>query len=233
MSKPEFSKPFNIEHAKAGAPILCADGCVPEILKYGTKLFGTITNDEGDEFAASWSLWGVKISGVLGSEKNLVMAPLGMIDGKPVFVGDAIEGLDISGDSWIELTAKPKDRVKGRYFRWPAPAKVYPETRMSIDELEAAFNSVSTEGSVSRGCRAIASAALRHAVDNGYLVTPEEANENALEHLQRGAASREARDIEVAKAALEHCGRLFTGNGGPTNERIQAAILEDILAKVQ
>jgi hypothetical protein len=179
------TKPFNAEHAKAGAKYGCADGSTADILKYGpTKMWGTITNDEGEEFAAGWTLDGVKCSGVMSSEKRLVMLPLGQIDGKPVWADSKIitqHDCEIEALAWFRQ-GEPFDGS-----RWPAPAKQYPQTKMADQELYAPDS-----------LRATANAALRHACESGQVVPMPEVQEVA-----RNLAAK--RELAAAEAVWAKC----------------------------
>lgn len=173
--KPEFSRPFNLEHARAGAPFGCRDGRVATILKWDGRRPGEplIGHQGEDDIPASWAVDGA-YSQEHESDVDLLMLPLGMLDGKPVFTGDAIE--DGPGD-WTPGIAHPANR-NFTNCRWPAPPRVYPVTLMAAAELDSA--SADTEG-----LRRVANAALRHAVDAGQLIEP---------------GDRAARDMAVAVA---------------------------------
>ena len=183
MKNPEYTKPFDLEHAKAGAPYGCADGSIADILKYTDRnIFGTIAADDGNEFAASWAPDGMKTSGLLGVDKILVMLPLGFIDGKPVWVGDEFIG---HADTPCVAKAGLSSNFAGS--RWPAPAPVYPFTRMSSPELTEVFDAnlmliVALEN--------VANAALRHAIDAGQVVLP-------------GGKNDAAHDLAIADAAAK------------------------------
>lgn len=106
------TKPFNLEHASAGAPYASADGESATILKWdGRSEYPLIgVHGEADE-PASWTAQGEHLAGS-ASGADLVMTPLGHIDGKPVFVGDLI----VTG-SW-QMRACPKQLITER-CRWP------------------------------------------------------------------------------------------------------------------
>lgn len=74
----------------------------------------------------------------------------------------------------FEYRVKPKE-----------PPRTYPETLMGITELGKAYNDANC-------CiRAIANAALRHAIDNGQVITREE--------FDRAIGDRKARDMAIAQ----------------------------------
>lgn len=164
MSKPEHFREFNAEHAKAGAPYGCADGQDATVTKYDGRdpryplvgFFG-----EHDRPVA----WANNGRFAYGEESpvDLVMLPLGFIDGKPVFVGDK-----------YLFDASPAEALPiKRNFdccRWPAPAKQYPITAMTKAELNAAFNACSIEFT---SLQRVANAAIKHVIDHGQLPTKE------------------------------------------------------------
>jgi hypothetical protein len=204
--KPEFTKPFDLEHAKAGAPYCCRNGDAVEIVKWNSKceqpivgLFGT------PEILQRWSengQWGESVAG----PGDLVMLSLGIIEGKPVFVGDEIEALIVPDCKWISITVKPGNLPRGNSFRWPTPAKAYPTTNMTFDELAIVHNAQldSKPNEFARSVRAVANAALRHAVDAGQVV-PKDEHEAALHRLGDQLkdiilGDRAARDMMIAEA---------------------------------
>jgi hypothetical protein len=94
--KPEHTKPFNAEHAKAGAPYCQCNGLPARIGIWDgkdqgedIKLIGALTEGNGYEYAATWDSTGWAMTH--NSDSSLVMLPLGYCEGKPVFVGDKLE----------------------------------------------------------------------------------------------------------------------------------------------
>jgi hypothetical protein len=166
-SKPQESRPFNFEHAKAGAPYGCRDGSKAEVLKWDAKggefkLIG-YTEPNGSEVPESWTKHG-NASARGESHADLVMLPLGEIEGKPVFYGDKI----MDCNDLVE--AKPGCH-DFKYCSWPAPEKQYPVTGMSGEELHKVYV---TEGKgIDSGMVAVANAAIRHAIDSGAVATIE------------------------------------------------------------
>lgn len=202
MKKPEHTRPFNLEHARAGAPYGCEDGCTALIFKFAeSRLFGTIIGDE--EFPASWTPEGVKNSGVvIGAEKTLVMLPLGMIDGKPVFVGDEFEMLNTARNGWLKFTATPKDRPSSNDLRWPLPAKAYPVTQMPHAEMFDVYSAhlkslgyVSVQAETS-GLAAVINAAMIHAIEAGQVVPVSIAKPRLRPHDPYTGRLRDPRDVE-------------------------------------
>jgi len=90
--KPEHTKPFNAEHAKAGAPycqrnrLAARIGIWDSANSNGYILVGTLIQRNGDESSAAWQANGDCSNNTRDSE--LVMLPLGYCEGKPVFVGE-------------------------------------------------------------------------------------------------------------------------------------------------
>lgn len=229
------TRPFNLEHARAGAPIACKGGDKAVILKWDLRgkgpLLGFVESD-GEDIATRWQEDGTTY-GKLGDSVALIMIPLGYIDGKPVFVGDEIE-MKVFGhlNQWKRVKVGagwaitwPDDE---RVAQWPAPAKVYPESTITVHDLEkitphshrfyAKWDTecgTSTITYVIHGrCKidlplqAIANSALRHAIDAGQVVPTQEANDRIHElNQQISAAStgRAARDMAVAEAVHAAC----------------------------
>lgn len=220
MSKPAFSKPFDIISAKAGAPYCCRDGGEAIVLKWDGRRFneslvGCIGADDGP---ASWSADGSYMPGEHGARpRDLVMLPLGLIDGKPVFVGDKITSPDCKGDT----TAHHKMNFGEKStWAWPASAPTYPVTLMTDGDLVSNYyggGPVSHEQEY-QAWRRIANAALRHAIDAGQVV-PSAVHDKATRALIRGGwqdlggqewkpkigekpayIRDEERDLDVAKA---------------------------------
>lgn len=164
MKKPEYTKPFDIEHAKAGAPYGCRDGQEATILKWDRRDEYALLGMHGSsDRAISWMPNGQNAKSLPEYELDLVMLPLGFIDGKPVWVGDELADVE---DSTRRYTVEPhQNNFDG--CRWPAPAPVYPFTRMSSPELTEVFDAnlmliVALEN--------VANFALRHAIDAGQVV---------------------------------------------------------------
>lgn len=122
------TRPFNIDHWRAGAPIDTerADG-KPAIFEVdATRMFGTCIASSGEKVAQDWDLSGNAYAGAHGP-RNLVMVPLFYIGGKPVFVGDEI----MNDQGFIVKAAPGHDNDSGQW-RWPA-AMV--KTKMNIADV--------------------------------------------------------------------------------------------------
>lgn len=133
MNAPKFSKPFDANHAKAGAPYCQADGDAATIFKWDLRsdewvLAGVISDSaHGLENIAKWSIDGV-VHHELCNDADLMMIPLGLIDGRPVFVDDEIE-MNLTG-GWT--VAKVKATWAGTWgddrklVRWPTLVRSAP-----------------------------------------------------------------------------------------------------------
>jgi len=207
MSKPEFSKPFDIVAAKAGAPYCCRDGNIAKILKWDRNvsdypLLGVIRKSDDPR---TWTETG----SVSYAEKHtsqydsdLVMLPFGMCQSKPVFMVDEL--VTRFGDKFVVEAKHIGDLDEEN--TWPVPTPTYPETQIGEDDLHLAFVSCGPENATD--LKAVANAALRHAIDNGYLLDP-----------------RELQQTISIKASLEDVQRIMSGDTGrasiqyvPTND---------------
>ncbi|MCY0910908.1 hypothetical protein [Massilia antarctica] len=200
--KPEHTRPFSLEHARAGAPYRCRDTQEATVYKWDGRdtkypLVGCIgANDQ----PVSWRANGQRAGGV-ECTLDLVMTPLGFIDGKPVFVGDVL--IDPSGTPFVP---GPSNSGHLAGCIWPASAPVYPETSVSYQELSlVALNANSTPLYASASqLHAIANAAIRRVIDDGQVVRKDD-HEAALnylgEHLRGIAIQRDdLRDLAIAEA---------------------------------
>ena len=177
MSKPEFSRPFNLEHAKAGAPYGCRNGVEATILKFDRRDEFAVLGMYGNaDQAISWMPNGQHARNSPEGNRDLVMLPLGFIDGKPVWVGDeVVSGQAPYGDAVTIAATHDMEFGDGCGWRWPAPAPVYPETLMTRRDFARLDDSRIFEiiqPSYEREARLIANAALRHAIDAGQVVLP-------------------------------------------------------------
>jgi chromosome segregation ATPase len=171
------TRPFNAEHAKAGAPVCTRGGAAAQILANlggganGYPVVGVYVLN-GRVSTAEWTKDGHfhkrgKISNV-----DLFMSPLGFVDGRPVFVGDMLCNAD---------GVMHEVEADDRYFdgmRWPQPAAteepakaVYPEFVGDISILETAYSYV-PDNNPHWGVvlRRVANAAIRHAIDSQQVV---------------------------------------------------------------
>ena len=107
MTTPIHTRPFCLADAKAGAPYCCRDGSAVQVFKWDCRgravLAGIVSAWDGDH-SALWSDGGDEVD---FTEYDLVMLPLGYIDGKPVFVGDRLEQRDRHNETWIARDVQP------------------------------------------------------------------------------------------------------------------------------
>lgn len=114
----QFARPFDIEAYHRGEPLGCAGlGFEPQVLKTTEYyLFGTVTSPFG-EVAMRWDTKGSPYNDNGPGPHNLVMLPLFLIDGKPVFVGDEIQG---SGEV---VKAQSYFSNEAGLWKWPGAAR--------------------------------------------------------------------------------------------------------------
>lgn len=187
MSKPEFSKPFNILDAKAGAPYCCRDGRTAQVLKWDRNvsdypMMGVVGKSDDPR---TWTATGSAIYGAHGEEYDcdLVMLPVGMCQSKPVFMGDEL--VTRFGDKFV-VEAK-NICVLCEENTWPVPTPAYPVTLMTDGDLVSNYyggGPVSHEQEY-QAWRRIANSALRHAIDAGQVV-PSSVHDKATRALIRG-----------------------------------------------
>jgi hypothetical protein len=219
--KTQESRPFNLEHARAGAPFCCASGEKVEVLKWDHRdrsccnILGLIQTQEEDVLM-KWDVNGAMPAYYSrAEERTLVMTPLGHIDGKPVFVGDEL----VDKKDGSRVTARPTwGEMNPELWAWPAPAKQYPVTGMKDGEMLRAWREVDQGDVRMSSLQHFANAALRHAVDNGQLVLPTivsgknayvaaEMHERALSDFEKVQA-----DLDRATRTLYRYG--YTDRGG-------------------
>jgi len=158
-------KPFNLEHAKAGAPVAIGKDDPIEILKwdYPIKTVGSMVMGlrHADTFplVCIWDQDGNRFSG--DGNQDLMMAPLGQCEGKDVYYGDRLQHKELE---WYIVATQPSDFGS---CKWPHPPRVYPVTHMSDTQ------SVTLTGPLASRTMII-NAAIRHGIDHGYLVDPVE-----------------------------------------------------------
>jgi hypothetical protein len=182
-TKLEFTKPFDTEHARAGAPIAFSDGMEAEIIKYDRHGPQSIVVLRGAEQAI---YGGYRDGSIEGHPATLVMLPLGMIAGLPVFTGDKITSPDCEHGMSAQHTMNFGD---GSTWTWPAPVKVYPVSALTNQQLADSIrkHSFAPTEAYARDARAAANAAIKHAIDAGQVVI---------------AADRTARELAIAQAVL-------------------------------
>lgn len=158
-------RPFNYDHAKAGAPISNLGGGVPVILTFtrqgprGQKFPILVEDITGA--TVTYDLLGRRSGSTTWNQDDpwkLVMRPLAYVDGSPVFVGDELQ-IIVTGNTYYASIGDIGFDIFNQ-CTWP---KKYPETRMSDAELFA----------VSKDMRSFANAVIRRAVDDGDVTMKE------------------------------------------------------------
>jgi hypothetical protein len=217
--KPEFSKPFDQAAARAGAPFCCRDGRSADILKWDGRRPGEplIGFQSDSDIPASWTAGGAYETGSEG-DIDLVMLPLGLIDGEPVFVGDTF--------LWHDGTPKvaTAEMAGGDWGRcaWPAPANVYPTfTQKDIDTLDG-WSGHNWQVN-------FANAALRHAIDAGQVVQVPQGTD---ERDRKLAVAVRTACLEVS-ANFNHAGMSLPEALFKCRGAISALALSDIIATVK
>lgn len=215
MNKPEFTKPFDVKHAKAGAPFTGEHGEAVRVLiwdrKHPTHPIIAIEED-GEQEAIAFSKDGSTAHNYDSIVRQLVMLPLGFIDGKPVFVGDEYLG-------HADFPSKAEPKHAGMPFngcKWPPAAPKWPQTTMKNNELSR-IGLLAETGEIER--RLIANAAIAHSCETGALVPADRVREISAEAYAQG--SKAARDpVAIIEAVFDH---LRAGIADP--ESIQAILL--------
>lgn len=184
------TKPFNLEHAKAGAPYMCRNGQEATIIKWDGRDSGypLIGVRGSQDMPGAWNVRGAWLQSESEDVYDLVMTPLGHINGKPVFVGDKL----VVRGCTNEYIASPRDINALHNLAWPAPPRVYPETKMRAFDLHAAY--IKARGGADEGHTAVANAALRHAIDNGQVITMED-HADKLKEVGRKVAAITSPDL--------------------------------------
>lgn len=166
------TKPFNLEHAKEGAPYGLVCGEEVTILKWDARyenrpLLGVYgKNDRAIGWDASGS------GGSFGPGYDLVMLPLGYCERKPVFVGDELIDPAWEGDDKNFIIRA--GHIPGYAFdrcEWPKPAPTYPQTRMITEQLVSQFM---TSAPIINDVTDLANAAIARAIEDGDVFTDDQ-----------------------------------------------------------
>jgi len=175
MTTPQF-KEFNLEHARAGAPYSLRNGQSATILHFGKeRLIGMHTGTGGAEFEAGWTLDGAHTFPGHSGCLDLVMLPLGMCEGKPVWPGDVL--VDSEGNKVVAAPHWPESLGD---LCWPKSAPKWPQTSMTAEDLVIAANGGTFSGlpppPYEWALRMAANAAIARAIEDGQVeVVPKEA----------------------------------------------------------
>lgn len=209
MSKPEFSRPFSLEHARAGAPYCCRDGQQAEILKWDCNhqrfpLIGVVC-EKTYHYPESWTVSGEQASDEEFERRpgrDLVMLPIGMLQSKPVFMGDEL--VTRFGEKFVVEKEHIGDLDEEN--TWPPS---YPVTQMLLEDFDSTIIASGSKECISASAAcAIANAAIRHAIDAGQVVLADVSEESVRQAYADGqaiaykheAGGRAARDLAVAVA---------------------------------
>lgn len=180
--KPEHTKPFNFDHAKAGAPYGTKTGAAVEIVKWdmhrnGGPILAIV--GEHQEIVA------YRRDGISASAADLVMLPVAIVGGKPAFVGDQLQ---YRSNGEIREVA-PKDAAgwfKDEVWTWPKPPKEYPKTRMSQEEIIKMLESekgdcmtISDSNLFRQWTEIVANGAIARAIEDGDVFTREQVSKVA------------------------------------------------------
>jgi hypothetical protein len=120
------------------------------------------------------------------------------------------EGKEIQYNSrgmWEDFDSQYDPNWKSETIEWrikPAePEREYPQTQMTGDELDVIYMDTPA-GDLNEDFIAVANAALRHACDNGQIVTRAE--------FDRAVGDRQKRDKAIALAVGEYVGKTVAAN---------------------
>lgn len=162
--KLECTKPFNAKHAKAGAPYCCRNGDQATVLKWDCRSGLPLAGVCGAiDMAHNWTAEGLH-GNRLDDMFDLVMTPLCMCEGKPVFYDDEL--MTESGTLFRLKSITPGYSMIG--VTWPKKQREYPQTTMSDDQLYASSEYIKTTPPAEY-MRRIANAAIKHAIDSGQV----------------------------------------------------------------
>ncbi len=190
------TRPFSVDLAKAGAPYCCRDGREVEMFKWDRpNLYPLLGCYDEKHDAGSWTTGGkFTVSSDEDHVADLVLLPLGILDGKPVFAGDELESI-LDG---TKAKVGPGHRVF-KNCRWPAPVKAYPILGITHQQLLNAFGQqgIQDGSPMSDGFRRIADATIMHAIDTGAVVSKEDHVE-ALNRLGHSLSDVTISDVMIA-----------------------------------
>lgn len=168
------TKPFNYEHAKAGAPISFGWGAPATVLTFqrqgikgahhpilvedltgATTCYSSTGQPSGNSKAFMPDAW------------HLVMRPLGYCEGRPVYTDDILHSPD--DIPWAVGVNMHADDLGDMLLEshWPV---VYPKSLMSFEELNRHAGTAATWEPRARN---IADAAIAHAIKSGQVILKE------------------------------------------------------------
>lgn len=209
-----MSKPFNLADAKAGHPVAIANAIPGAAGLNNTVPAKILTADLNnawrvvvsyfhgeDERVVKFLADGTNPKGEenINTRAHLVMGPIGTIDGKPVYPGDMITlgGLAFHAPYDVPVPSEAK---------WP---RQYPETQMPGVDLCIVY--ASFNGDQYESLFAVANAAIRHGIDNGYLLDPTQAAKEISdaiatlsdEYERRYAIAKRDRERAIMRAGVD------------------------------
>jgi hypothetical protein len=197
----KFLRPFDAKQYLVGAPVGCRmPSLTPEILKIAEDgwMYGIIHRVGTRPAAMEWAPNGKVNNATADGPHDLVMIPLFLIDGKPVFVGDEIQG----GGEVVK--AKAHFTTEAGMWRWPSPKKEWPSTSMRSREIRDKFNAFASHGDM---WTSVANAVIAHECEAGNLVTDKQASHWILDAAERAFNA----GLHSARSGTEH-GKLYFEN---------------------
>lgn len=211
MKASENCRPYNHEHAQAGAPIGLRNGCdvkIHHVVPEFDKLIGMFYGVDGTVHAGEWNLKGAYYDFGHGGRLDIIMPPVGYCEGKPVFVGDTLidpKWWQTENQSFIVQATN----INGYEFdrcKWPKPKTKNPETRMTLHEMYAVWQAPVED--LAPSLRELMNASIAHAIQDGDVFT----------RAQVQAVIKECADIAMRM-----------GNGGIAYSAIHGINWDDIL----
>lgn len=126
------SKPFNLAQAKAGAPVQLRKGISARIVCFDKKgvvnypLLALVMDGSGTRESVLEISNSGHYSNSQQSDYDLVMAPFGMVEGKPVFMDDVLEFRTHSANAWhvVEVNSEIFALHPENEYRWPKPTLI-------------------------------------------------------------------------------------------------------------
>ncbi len=159
-----MTKPFNLDDAKAGYPVQTASaGMQAKLIATDLAHSSMLYQIGGNIFYCSVDGFLRNVTGVQHPHQTLVMSPIGEFDGREVYPGDML--MSVYG----KVVPLPHD-VPFDAALYICPPKKYPVTQMTEEQLCIVEN---REPHRPVDFLAVANAAIRHGIDNGYLLVPD------------------------------------------------------------
>lgn len=131
-------RPFNHEHARAGAPFSTIDGRAVEIIRWDVRggecpLLGIVENGTHGQLAVRWATDGVQHAERTADEQ-LVMTPLGICEGLPVFPGDQL--WDVMADDGYRLFTVSVHAREFSHCMWPRSFTESIQMSVTLPDME-------------------------------------------------------------------------------------------------